>query len=178
MNGIINGDPLRDPGLSPEGIDESRRLGSQIAALAVGVVVVSPFPRALQTADLALEARQVPRVVDDDLGDIRLGELEGATIERYRAAEAHHDHSVRFTGGESLNEAAHRYARALERLLARTEPVSLVVCHEMVVRYSVNAAAGSSDLDRPVHDIRNATPYLFDEVGLEAARARMLELAS
>jgi broad specificity phosphatase PhoE len=178
VNGIINGDPLRDPGLSQEGIAESRRLGSQIAALAVGVAVVSPFPRALQTADLALEGRPVPRVVDDDLGDIRLGELEGATLERYRSAKAHHDRAVRFTGGESLNEAAHRYARALERLLARSEPVSLVVCHEIVVRYSINAAAGSSDLDRPVHDVLNATPYLFDEVGLETARARMLELAS
>ena len=49
-------------------------------------MVVSPFPRALQTAD-ALEGRGIPRVVDDELGDIRLGELEGATVARYRAAK-------------------------------------------------------------------------------------------
>ena len=84
---------------------------------------------------------------------------------------------MRFPGGESLNEAARRYARAFERLLARGERATLVVCHEMVVRYSVNAAAGSDELDRPLHDVVNAAPYLFDEAGLEAAMTRMLTLA-
>ena len=74
VDGIVNGDPLRDPGLSPHGIEEARALGRQIAPLAVDVAVVSPFPRAAQTADMALEGRDVPHVVDKDLGDIRLGE--------------------------------------------------------------------------------------------------------
>ena len=142
------------------------------------VAVASPFPRAIATLDLALEGRAIPRIVDDDLGDIRLGELEGGTVAEYRAATAHGDRNVRFPGGESLNEAARRYARAFEQLLARSERATLVVCHEMVVRYSVNAAAGSEDLDRPLHDVVNAAPYLFDEAGLEAAMTRMLALAA
>jgi broad specificity phosphatase PhoE len=177
VDGVVNGDPSRDAGLSPEGIEEARGLGRQIAALSVEVAVVSPFPRALQTVDVALEGRSVPRVVDADLGDIRLGELEGATLARYRAARAHDDPTVRFPAGESLNEAAHRYAHAFERLLARGELITLVVCHEMAVRYSVNSAAVSDDLERPFHDVANATPYLFDEVGLQAAMTRMRELA-
>ena len=177
VDGIVNGDPARDPGLSEEGREEALRLGEQLSAVRVELAVVSPFPRAAQTAQLALEGREVPQLVDDDLGDVRLGELEGATLIRYRRAQAHNDHALRFPGGESLNEAAHRYARALVRLLARNEPVTLVVCHEIPVRYAVNAARASNDLDRPVHAVANAALYLFDEVGLDRAITRMGELS-
>ena len=46
----------------------------------------------------------------------------------------------------------------------------LVVCHEIPVRYALNAAAGSDDLDGPEHAIPNATPYLFDETRARARR--------
>ena len=51
------------------------------------------------------------------------------------------------------------------------------MCHEIPVRYAVNAAAGSTNLDAPLHDIPNATPYLFDPPGLERAVAKIRELA-
>ncbi len=53
----------------------------------------------------------------------------------------------------------------------------LVVCHEIPVRYAINAAAGSDDLDRPQHDVANATPYVFDEAGLRRAIDRIRKLA-
>ncbi len=56
-------------------------------------------------------------------------------------------------------------------LLALPQASVLVVCHEIPVRYAVNAAGGSDDLDGPVHDIVNAVPYLFDERGLQRAAA-------
>jgi broad specificity phosphatase PhoE len=58
----------------------------------------------------------------------------------------------------------------------RTERTVLVVCHEIPVRYALNAAAGSHDLDAPAHAIPNATPYLFDEAALERAAARIEEI--
>jgi probable phosphoglycerate mutase len=177
VEGLVNGDPLRDPGLSPQGIEQARALGSQLSGVAVGVVILSPFPRVVQTADVALEGREITRVIDEDLGDIRLGELEGATVADYRSATAHGDRNVPFPGGESLNHAARRYARALEALLGRDDPVSLVVSHEIAVRYAVNAAAGSDDLDGPLHAVANATPFVFDEAGLREAIGRMRALA-
>jgi hypothetical protein len=68
--------------------------------------------------------------------------------------------------------------RAYERLLARGEAVILVVSHETAVRYAVNAAGGSDDLDKPVHAVANATPYVFDEAGMRRAVSRMRALAS
>src|SRR5580765_1620934 len=136
---VVNGDPALDRGLSEQGIEEAQRLGGEIAALPIDLLAVSPFPRALQTANIALGAREVPHLVDDDLGDVRIGELEGKTLDDYRAAPAHANRKERFPGGESLDEAALRYAAALERLLlGRDEQTTLVVCHEIPVRYVVN----------------------------------------
>ncbi len=176
---VVNGDPTLDRGLSEQGIEEAERLTGQLAALRLDLVVVSPFPRALQTANIALAGRavEVPHLVDDDLGDVRIGELEGKTLDEYRAAPAHTNRRERFPGGESLDEAALRYAGAFERLLLRNEAVTLVVCHEIPVRYLANVAAGSGELNGPLTYVANATPYLFDEPALRRGTERMRELA-
>jgi probable phosphoglycerate mutase len=175
---IVNGDPELDRGLSEQGIEEAERLAGQLAALPLELVAVSPFPRALQTANIALDGRDVPHLVDDELGDVRIGGLEGATLDAYRESPAHSNRKERFPGGESLDEAALRYAGAFERLLAREEPTTLVVCHEIPVRYLVNAAAGSDTLDGPLHYVANAAPYFFDDESLRRAVERIRELAA
>jgi broad specificity phosphatase PhoE len=178
VSGVINGDPGRDQGLSPLGCEEGVKLGGQLAGIAIDVCVVSEFPRAQTTARLALGDRNgVSTVVDPELNDIRIGDLEGATLADYRAWKRGHTRKDRFPGGESLDESARRYADAYERLLARPEGVILCVCHEIPVRYAVNGAAGSDQLDGPVHDVANATPYVFDPAGLERAIARIRELS-
>lgn len=175
---VINGDPARDRGLSPRGREEAEKLAYQLVGAALGVCLVSEFPRAQQTAELALAGRDVPFVVDPDLNDIRIGDLEGQTIADYEEWKAGHTRDDPFPGGESLNAAARRYAGAFERVLGRPEDTVLVVCHEIPVRYAVNAAAGSAVLDGPHHDVANATPYLFDAAGLRRAVERMRDLAS
>ena len=87
VDGIVNGDPARDRGLSPQGAEEAAALAQQLAGVQIDLCAVSRFPRAQETARIALgEARKaVARVVDADLDDIRLGELEGRTLADYRA---------------------------------------------------------------------------------------------
>jgi probable phosphoglycerate mutase len=178
IDGVVNGDPALDRGLSEQGIEEAERLGGEIAGVRIDLAVVSPFPRAQQTANIALGGREVPHLVEDDLGDVRVGELEGATLDVYRAAPAHTNRKERFPGGESLDEAALRYAAVFERLLAREEKTMLIVCHEIPVRYVVNAAAGSDDLNGPTRSIANATAYLFDDESLGRAVERVRAIAS
>ena len=177
VDGVVNGDPLLDRGLSERGIEEARRLGGQIDPIGLDVLIVSPFPRAVQTANIALDGRPVPHEVEPELADIRIGELEGKTLEDYRAWKHNRTRDDPFPGGETLNDAARRYADAFERLLKRAERVTLVVCHEIPVRYAVNAANGSDDLDGPLHDVANAAPYVFDEDALRRAVDRIRELA-
>ena len=172
----INGDPSVEVALSERGEEESRLLGEELEHVPIDLCVHTRFGRTLQTAGLALTGRDVPFEVDPDLDDIDIGELEGQTIEEYRAWKRAHRRSDPFPGGESLDDAARRYAGAFRRLGARSERVTLVVAHEIAVRYAINAAAGSDQLDGPTHDIRNAAPYLFDEQALERAARRIDEL--
>jgi broad specificity phosphatase PhoE len=175
---VINGDPARDRGLSPLGIEEADRLAHQLAGIAIDLCITSEFPRAQQTADHALAGRDVPRLVDPDLDDIRIGELEGLLIADYEEWKKTHTRDDPFPGGESLNDAAHRYADAFERVLERPEHTILVACHEIPVRYAINGAAGSDQLDWPVHRVANATPYLFDAEGLRRAIGQIRRLAA
>ncbi|MFL5963811.1 MAG: histidine phosphatase family protein [Gaiellaceae bacterium] len=176
VDGVVNGDPARDRGLSAQGVEEARQLAGQLAGVAIDVCIVSEFPRAQETARLAIANRgDVVLEVDPDLNDVRIGELEGKTLSDYRAWKRAHRHAERFPEGESLDDAAHRYGAAYDRMLRRAEDTILCICHEIPVRYAVNAAGGSDDLDAPIHAIRNATPYLFDAAGLSRAARRLLE---
>jgi broad specificity phosphatase PhoE len=172
----INGDPAVDVQLTDEGREEARALGIQVAHVPLELCVHTRFGRTRDTAALALAGRDVPAVVEPLLDDIDIGELEGLWIDDYRAWKRAHRRSDPFPGGESLDDAARRYAQGFRRLVARPERCLLVVCHEIALRYALNAAAGSDDLDGPVHQLRNATPYLFDEPSLERAAAQIERL--
>jgi broad specificity phosphatase PhoE len=147
----------------------------QLAAVPIDLCVTSRFPRAQETARLALGSRavEVPHEVDPDLDDIRIGELEGRTLADYRLWKHAHTRADRFPGGESLDEAATRYAAAFARLAARTEGTVLCICHEIPVRYAINTAAGSPDPDTPFHDVPNAAPFLFDAEAVRRAAAAL-----
>ena len=177
VEGRINGDPSVPVPLTERGREEARRLGSQLAQLPLEFCVHTRFARTRETADEILRGRDVPSIEEPLLDDIDVGDLEGATIADYRVWKGEHTRADPFPGGESLDAAARRYVRAFERLLARLEQTILVVCHEIPIRYALNAAGGSNDLDGPEHAIPNATPYLFGEESLERAAKRMREMS-
>jgi glucosyl-3-phosphoglycerate phosphatase len=173
----VNGDPDVPVPLTADGRSEAKRLGRQLAEIPLELCVHTRFGRTQETAEEALRGRNVPRVEEPLLDDIDVGELEGVTIAEYRAWKRNHTRKDPFPGGESLDDAARRYALAFERLLDRSEQTVLIVCHEIPVRYALNAAAGSDDLDGPEHSLPNATPYLFDETALARAASRIRALA-
>jgi probable phosphoglycerate mutase len=171
VEGRINGDPSIPVPLSGRGREEASQLARHIAHVRIDVCVHTRFPRTLETARLGLGARtrRVPMVCEALLDDINAGDLEGRPMRELGAwIEAHGlDHA--FPGGESLHDAARRFANGLRRLAARPEPVVLAVCHELPIRFALNAASGSANLDRPEHEIANATPYLFEQATLDLA---------
>jgi broad specificity phosphatase PhoE len=169
----VNGDPAVPAPLTEHGRREARLLGTQLRNLPLDACVHTRFGRTVETAAIAIAGREVPVIEEALLDDVRIGELEGRTIDDYRAWKRAHARGDRFPGGESLDEAAARYARAFRALLARPWSCAVVVCHEIPIRYALNAAAGSDDLDTPVHDIPNATPMLFDPISLARAAGRI-----
>ena len=115
----------------------------------------------------------MPHLVDEDLGTYGIGSSR-ASRSTPIASRLRTRPQGALPRRRGLDEAALRYARAFERLLARDEAATLVVCHEIPVRYLVNAAAPSSELNGPHRFgyVENATPYLFDEASLERAGSR------
>jgi broad specificity phosphatase PhoE len=173
----VNGDPTVPVALTANGRDEARLLGQQLAHVPIEVCVTSRFSRTRETAEIALLGRGVPFETEPMLDDIDIGALEGKTLDDYRAWKDAHTRDDSFPEGESLNDAARRYARAYRKLLERPEEQVLVVTHEIPLRYAINAADGSNDLDSPAHRLANATPYLFDEQALERAAAQIENLS-
>jgi probable phosphoglycerate mutase len=171
---VVNGDPAVDVPLTEQGRDESRLLGDQVRNIDIDVCIHTCFARTLETARIALGSRAIPFEVEPLLDDVDIGELEGRTIDEYRAWKREHARSDRFPGGESLDDAAVRYGRGFQQLLARREHTVLVVTHEIPVRYALNAAEGSDDPDAPHHQLANATPYLFSEERLALAAERLV----
>jgi broad specificity phosphatase PhoE len=173
----INGDPSVPVALTEKGREEARLLGQQIKHIPVDLCVHTRFARTNETAEIALEGRDVPFQVEPLLDDIDVGDLEGVPLQDYRAWKREHVRSDDFPGGESLDDAARRYAEAFRKLLQRSEQSILVLMHEIPLRYAINAADGSDDLDGPAHQLANATPYLFDEKALSRAVGGILRLA-
>jgi broad specificity phosphatase PhoE len=167
----VNGDPSRHVDLTERGREEARHLGTQLANIPLHLCVHTRFSRTRETVEIALAERGVPLAVEPLLDDIDVGDFDGAPLEEYRAWKHGHPRHVPFPGGESLDDAARRYAAGFRRLLERPEASVLVVCHEIPLRYALNGAVGSDSLDGPAHELVNAVPYLFDEAGLQRAVA-------
>ncbi len=171
----INGDPTIEVELSDRGRAEAARLGLHIAHVQIDVCVHTRFLRTIQTARLALGERagSVRFVCEPLLDDINAGELEGQPISEFLSWKQAHGPDVPFPGGESRLDAAARYAQGYRALAARPEPVVLAVCHELPIRFALNAAADSESLEQPKHQIANADPYLFEPSTLKRAADRI-----
>jgi 2,3-bisphosphoglycerate-dependent phosphoglycerate mutase len=159
--GIENGDPGIDQGLTDCGREQARELGRRIADDPVDLCVVSLFPRVQQTADLSLSGRDMRRIVDPNLNDIRYGEFEGRPKGDYTAWVQSHDLTTPLPGGESRMQVAVRLCTAIEGLLDRSEHHALVVTHELLIDDLLRATQGQPPAQ--LHgDIPFATPHRLD----------------
>jgi broad specificity phosphatase PhoE len=171
--GRTNGDPSLACGLTETGRAQARRLGELLASDRLDLCVVSEFQRARETADLALEGRDVPRLVLPELNDIRFGNFEGLELADYRAwAHAHGPEEPAPGGGDSRAETVRRYIRGYQTILARPERVILVVAHGLPVRYVLDAAAGRSPA-AAIEQVPYAEPFRLDGAELTAAVSRL-----
>lgn len=170
-----NGDPGTSCALTEAGRKQARRLGQLLEEDDLGLCVVSEFERAQETAALALEGREVPRLVLPDLNDIRFGDYEGRALTDYRAwAHAHGPEEAAPGGGDSRAETVRRYIRAYRTILARAEDTILVVAHGLPVRYILDAVAGRNPA-AAVAQVPYAEPFRLSASELCAAVERLAE---
>jgi broad specificity phosphatase PhoE len=169
---VLNSNPYQSVVLTARGRTQARTLGAQLANLHVDLAVGTRLLRTQQTIDIALDGRQVPTLIEPGFDEIQAGDFEGARIEAYRSWRDQHTLRDHLPHGESIEDALRRYADALRRLLDRKETVTLVVIHDLALRYiAAAAAASSSPLNGTVFP--NAVPYLFDEPAAQRAAASL-----
>jgi broad specificity phosphatase PhoE len=170
VNGIAPGG-----GLTPEGVEQARRLGRELASVPIDLAVVTDFLRTAETVDAALDGRDVPRLVLPELNEIRFGRFEGGLLSDYRAW-AWEAPAVELCpgGGESRGEAAGRYARAFGALLERPEPVILAVTHAVPIRYLLRAAERVPPTAR-VEAVPYAEPFPLDAARVREGVALLLD---
>ena len=166
---LVNGDAAVSGPLTERGEHEARELGRAIAGDAIELCVISEFERTRQTAELALEGREVPRLVVPELNDPRYGEFEGGGLEEYRSwASAATSRDEAPGGGESRWNILDRYVRGFRQVLARAEETVLVVIHSLPIAYVL--AAHEGDLPaRRVPLVTHAHAYRFAAAELDAA---------
>jgi probable phosphoglycerate mutase len=161
---LMNGDPSRPVALTPAGREQALRLGEELAGEGIDLCVTSEFPRVIETAELALGGRDVPRAVISDLGDPRYGQYEGKSLEEYRGwASTASPREPAPGGGESRVEIARRYVRGFREVLARPEPTVLLVGHSLPIAYVVHGVS------RVVPLVAYAHPFRLDRAALETA---------
>jgi broad specificity phosphatase PhoE len=176
--GRLNGDIAVPVSLTQRGIREAMALGEALKQQELDLCVTSEFQRVRETADLALEGRDVPRLVDGRLNDPLLGRYEGVYIEEYRAwAAGVPSSAVPEDGGESRLAIVERYTRAFRDLLARPEETVLVVCHSLPVSYALGAREGTPPGVR-VPLAEHAVPYPFTAEELDAATTLLEQWAA
>lgn len=173
--GLVSGDPADPRGLTELGREQARRLGSLLGD--VDLCVTSEFARARETADLALDGRDVPRVVLADLNDFRGGEFDGVPFDEYRVWAEAAPPDERCPGGESRVDAARRYARAYRTVAGRPEETVLVVAHGLPIRYALMARDGADPI-AIVDQVPFAEPFAFSADELERVAERLERWAS
>lgn len=172
VKGVMNGDPGLAGPLTQAGVEQARALGEALRETPIELCVVTEFERTRQTADVALEGRDVPRLVVPELNDIHVGKFEGGLLEAYRAWARDRSPVEIPAGGESRAGVAERFSRGFRQLLARPEETVLVVAHGLPIRYVLLAIGGTEP--RPVvESVDYATPYTVGRTDLEHAVERL-----
>lgn len=131
-----------DVALSDLGRAQAEALGRALGGYRVAAAYVSPFRRAVETAELALAGTGVPLIPLEDLRELSLGAWEGSTVDEVRSQEG--DPYLAWLrapkdcpppGGEPLDAVLARVERAVARITAAHPDGDdvLVVAHGGVI---------------------------------------------
>ena len=156
---VRHGRPLIDPDkppttwpLCPEGRDAVVKLAARLAPFAPSAVASSPEPKALETAQIIADALGLKVEVDAGLHEHKRPALAFGTEEAFRAriAQVFAEPAKPIAGGESVEQACARLAKALADHPAR--PL-VAVTHGTVLSHYVARRLGlnAHDLWRSLH---------------------------
>ena len=147
--------PGRAPGLhlSPEGVEQARRVAERLAGLGrIKAVYASPMERTVETAApiaraCKLRVRRSSGLVECDFGRWTGRKLESLRRRKEWTTVQRHPSGFRFPGGESFAEMQARALDAVAAITARHSGETVVAVSHADVIKAVAAAAAGTPLD-------------------------------
>ncbi len=133
---------LRDEGLSELGRVQAERLRERLAAtqeIKADVLISSTYPRARQTTEILAPALGLSPLFDDDLQELRPGEILGLSLEEFHATYQEVDFEETpfravAPGAENWGQFMLRVGTTLERITREHEGKTIVlVCHGGII---------------------------------------------
>ena len=137
---LCNADPAVDVHLTPEGITQAKVLADSLKQTTIDCIFVSELKRTQQTADIINKFHDCEVQVDPRLNDLRSG-FEGKRFEELTKAldAAPNRWTVRFNGGESIEDMKARVASFISDLRDAPYDSVLIVTSEWVMRAIIAA---------------------------------------
>lgn len=159
--------------LTERGVAQALALAKEIAGEDIDLCVTSELERTHQTADIALAARPVPRIVLPELNEPLYGSYEGGPLDAYLEWAFANDSAAEPPGGGERRQAlVVRYAAGSRRIVERPERTALVVTHSLPIAYVLMALAGQDPAPR-VPLVEYAEIHIVSAPELDRAVARL-----
>ena len=149
-----------DLGLTPRGIQQAERLRDRLATtgeIQADVLIASTLPRARQTAEIIAPALDLSIIWDDDVQELRVGEVDGIPWNEVedQVPDLRYEPWRPFSpGGENWPQFVMRVGRALERIVREHFGKTVViVCHGGVVDSSFLLFSGLAGMTVPTLEL-------------------------
>lgn len=140
---------LADAPLNEAGRAEAAAAARLLRGRDIELILTSPVPRSVQTAEAIAEATGAPVEVDPGFTDVDYGRWQGLTIpeasERYPREMSlwkRDPGSFRFPGGDSMAEVSDRLSAAIARAAGSGKRSVAVVSHLAVIKACFSIALG------------------------------------
>jgi probable phosphomutase (TIGR03848 family) len=137
--------------LDDTGRDQVTALAQRLASVPLAAVVTSPLQRCLETTELMLADRDVPRHLDERVGEVRYGDWSGEKLSKlakdplWKVVQSHPS-AMTFPGegGEAMRDMQVRAVTAVREWNARLgdDAVYAVVSHGDVIKAVLADALG------------------------------------
>lgn len=135
---LCNSDPSVNVHITPEGIEQSKSLASKLKDVSIDRIFVSELKRTRQTAEIVNQFHHKTIETEALLNDHHSG-FEGKPAHQLNDAldDAQNKWTVRFNGGESIEDMKNRVAAFLKKIRAEPCEAVLVVTSGWVIRVAV-----------------------------------------
>jgi len=143
VGGYINDDPEKSVQLTAKGRDQAARAAQALRGIGFSHAYASQFPRARQTAEIVLAARNLPLGIDARLNERRSG-LDGQPVEAFNGLVRPDPVRIKPANGESFLQQMERLRSFIDAIAQlHPEGIVLAVSHENPIQAAA-ALAGKN----------------------------------